>query len=140
MNIYSCIYTNHYADLSEKYTIDDKSLGGVTKTDTQLLEFGWTYQEQGTIYNVPAPRNSIRVFDWNGVLANGKTFTNQSYDTISGIITKTAGVGPAFMEWLNNGAELKKDIRGVARNTSAMWPGSYEDATASAGVENLNVK
>lgn len=140
MNIYSCIYTNHYADLSEKYTIDDKSLGGVTKTDTQLLEFGWTYQEQGTIYNVPAPRNSIRVFDWNGVLSNGKTFTNQSYDTISGIITKTAGVGPAFMEWLNNGAELKNDIRGKARNTSAMWPGSYEEYTAAANAENLNVK
>lgn len=140
MNIYSCIYTNHYADLSEKYTIDDKSLGGVTKTDTQLLEFGWTYQEQGTIYNVPAPRNSIRVFDWNGVLANGKTFTNQSYDTISGIITKTAGVGPAFMEWLNNGAELKNDIRGKARNTSAMWPGSYEDAAVASNAENLNVR
>ena len=50
---------------------------------------------------------------------------------------------PAFEsdELKVNGVEaLAMDIRGVARNTSAMWPGSYEDAAASAGVESLNVK
>ena len=44
------------------------------------------------------------------------------------------------MEWLNNGAELKNDIRGKARNTSAMWPGSYEDAAVASNAENLNVR
>ena len=66
---------------------------------------------------------------------------------VKALISGTANVGEEFLTWLQsdelkvNGVEaLAVDIRGVARNTSAMWPGSYEDATASAGVENLNVK
>ena len=140
MNVYSCIYTAHNGELSAKYTIDANSLAGVVRDGSTIPEFGWHYQYKGKEFTVSTPRNTINVFDWSGALANEKTFNKQSYDTISGIISNTTGVGPAFLEWLGNGAELKKDIRGVARNTSAMWPGSYEDATASAGVENLNVK
>jgi len=140
MNVYSCIYTGHNGELSAKYTIDANSLAGVVRDGTTIPEFGWHYQYQGKDFTVSAPRNTINVFDWSGTLANEKTFNKQTYDTISGIISNTSGVGPAFLEWLGNGAELKKDIRGVSRNTAAMWPGSYEDATATAGLESLNVK
>ena len=140
MNVYSCIYTEHNGDLSAKYTIDANSLAGVVRDGSTIPEFGWHYQYQGKEFTVSAPRNTINVFDWSGTLANEKTFNKQTYDTISGIISNTSGVGPAFLEWLGNGAELKKDIRGVSRNTAAMWPGSYEDATASAALESLNVK
>ena len=140
MNVYSCIYTEHNGDLSAKYTIDANSLAGVVRDGSTIPEFGWHYQYQGKEFTVSAPRNTINVFDWSGTLANEKTFNKQTYDTISGIISNTSGVGPAFLEWLGNGAELKKDIRGVSRNTAAMWPGSYEDATATAGLESLNVK
>ena len=140
MNVYSCIYTEHNGELSAKYTIDANSLAGVVRDGSTIPEFGWHYQYQGKEFTVSAPRNTINVFDWSGTLANEKTFNKQTYDTISGIISNTSGVGPAFLEWLGNGAELKKDIRGVSRNTAAMWPGSYEDATATAGLESLNVK
>ena len=43
-------------------------------------------------------------------------------------------MGPDFLDWLEsedlkvNGKEaLAVDIRGNARNTTAMWPGSYEN-------------
>lgn len=140
MNVYSCIYTGHNGELNAKYTIDANSLAGVVRDGATIPEFGWHYQYRGKEFTVSAPRNTINVFDWSGTLANEKTFNKQTYDTISGIISNTSGVGPAFLEWLGNGAELKKDIRGVSRNTAAMWPGSYEDATATAGLESLNVK
>ena len=88
----------------------------------------------------------IYVYDWDGTTTVGQV-TKTSLADIKTLISGTANVGADFLSWLEsdelkvNGVEaLAMDIRGVARNTSAMWPGSYEDATASAGVENLNVK
>ena len=80
-------------------------------------------------------RGNIHYYAWDGAYPDGMTFTPASLEAVNKLV-QTADSG--FASWL--GDSLSKDIRGVARNTSAMWPGSYEDATASAGVENLNVK
>ena len=140
MSVYSCIYTAYAGTLSTKYTIDSNSLEGVVRDGTVIPEFNWPYQYNGLSFSVPAPRNTIQVLDWNGSLANNKTFEKQSYSTISNLVQTTAGVGPEFRTWLGNGAELQKDIRGNVRNTAAMWPGSYEDAAVASNAENLNVR
>ena len=111
------------------------SLNGVTYGD-----FGWEKKGNGVEVPVNDVRGHIYAYNWNGTLLNDKAYTKASYEQVVAALTNTTQVGPAFLEWLGNGAELKKDIRGVARNTSAMWPGSYEDATATAGLESLNVK
>ena len=154
MQVYNTIYSaNKATDASCGQTFTDCLGGAVNKSETQgdaknlfpNTTNGWTQKSLGTQFELSKDRH-IYVYDWDGTTTVGQV-TKTSLADIKTLISGTANVGTDFLSWLGsdelkvNGVEaLAMDIRGVARNTSAMWPGSYEDATASAGVENLNVK
>lgn len=91
---------------------------------------------QTSTTNVDDCRGTINYYKWSGVIPSD--FDNFTKPSLSEIETKVQRADVDFYSWVSG--SLGKDIRGVARNTTSMWPGSYEDATASAGVENLNVK
>lgn len=94
------------------------------------------YKANGTTQTkVNDCRGNIYYYAWDGSYPENMTFSPASLETVKGLV-QTADSG--FAAWL--GDSLSKDIRGVSRNTAAMWPGSYEDATATAGLESLNVK
>lgn len=89
----------------------------------------WAQKSLGSAVKLPSG-GTIKAYGWDGVCDG---FTNASLSDIKTLISGTSGVGAGFREWLEsedlkvNGKEaLAVDIRGVARNTSAMWPGSYE--------------
>ena len=154
MQVYNTIYSaNKATDASCGQTFTDCLGGAVNKSETQgdsknlfpNTTNGWTQKSLGTQFELSKDRH-IYVYDWDGTTTVGQV-TKTSLADIKTLISGTANVGADFLSWLEsdelkvNGVEaLAMDIRGVARNTSAMWPGSYEEATASAGVENLNVK
>lgn len=94
------------------------------------------YKANGTTQTkVNDCRGNIYYYAWDGSYPENMTFSPASLETVKGLV-QTADSG--FAAWL--GDSLSKDIRGVSRNTAAMWPGSYEDATATAALESLNVK
>lgn len=103
----------------------------------------WGQKSLGTSSTLPSGRD-IKVYDWDGVCDG---FTKTTLADIKTLINGTTGVGSAFLTWLEsedlkvNGKEaLSVDIRGVARNTSAMWPGSYEQASGVASAPAFTVK
>ena len=154
MQVYNTIYSaNKATDASCGQTFTDCLGGAVNKSETQgdaknlfpNTTNGWTQKSLGTQFELSKDRH-IYVYDWDGTTTVGQV-TKTSLADIKTLISGTANVGADFLSWLEsdelkvNGVEaLAMDIRGVARNTSAMWPGSYEDATATAGLESLNVK
>ena len=89
----------------------------------------WAQKSLGSAVKLPSG-GDVKAYGWDGVCDG---FSNASLSEIKTLISGTSGVGAGFLEWLEsedlkvNGKEaLAVDIRGVARNTSAMWPGSYE--------------
>lgn len=75
------------------------------------------------------------------------TVTHNNLDGIKTLISGTTNIGADFLAWLEsdelkvNGTEaLAVDIRGSVRNTSAMWPGAYEEAASTASAPSFNLK
>lgn len=129
-NLYYTLYTK-VKDGLQNFT-PTNSLSGVTYSD-----LGWQYDGDGTSVPVDDVRHHFYVYDWSGSITD-KTFTKPTLEQVKTALTNTANVGPAFLGWLGED-NLKIDIRKQARDTEAMWPGSYQ-GTVSANVENLNLK
>ena len=97
------------------------------------------------MFNLDGNR-TIYVYPWDGTTDAG-TVTKSTLAAVKTLISGTANVGAEFLTWLESDAlkvkgveALAVDIRGVARNTDAMWPGSYEDAAVASNAENFNVR
>lgn len=153
MQIYNTIYSaSIVTNTSYKHTFTDCLSGAINKSETVAetngfpnTTNGWTKKSKGTRFDLDGDRY-IYVYEWDGTTSLGEVKKNSLAD-IKTLIYGTANIGSDFLTWLEseelkeNGVEaLAMDIRGVSRNTAAMWPGSYEDATATAGLESLNVK
>lgn len=153
MQIYNTIYSaNKGTDASYGHTFTDCLSGAINKSEmvaeTNVFPNttnGWTKKSKGTRFDLGGDRY-ICVYDWDGATTLGEV-KNNTLANIKTLISETANVGTDFLTWLEsddlkvNGVEaLSMDIRGNARSTTAMWPGSYEDASATANVENLNVQ
>ena len=67
-------------------------------------------------------RGKLYYYAWDGVYPEGATFTNATLEQVRGWVND-ADAG--FATWL--GDRLGKDIRGKARDTQSMWPGSYQE-------------
>lgn len=103
----------------------------------------WAQKYLGTAATLP-DGSAIKAYVWDGVCEG---FTKTTLADIKTLISGTTGVGSGFLTWLEsedlkvNGKEaLSVDIRGVARNTSAMWPGSYEQASGVASAPAFTLK
>lgn len=107
----------------------------------------WTYNEGSEIfyYNSDKTRYGY-CYPWEGTTDAG-TLTMNSLSGIKTLISGTTNIGADFLAWLESddlkvdGVEaLAVDIRGVARDTDAMWPGSYQAASSRAGLENFRLR
>ena len=95
--------------------------------------FGFTSQT-----NVPG---NGKLYTWDGTLdkCTDELTGTLTYPTLAQVeseILKAEGIGEDFLTWLksikdaNGKTALEVDIRGVERNTEAMWPGAYQAAPA----------
>lgn len=132
IKLYSTLYTQIKSG-SYNFTADANSLSGVTYGD-----LGWVRDGNGTSYSVDDIRDHIYYYPWEGSI-DGKTFGKPSLTEVQTAISSTTNVGSAFLSWLGED-NLAVDIRGKARNTSAMWPGSYEVYSAGASAPSFNVR
>ncbi|MBR0245022.1 MAG: hypothetical protein IJQ61_00920 [Bacteroidales bacterium] len=91
--------------------------------------------DQTSTTTVKDARGAIHYYVWDGTIPNelGDVFN----PTL--VQVKTSLGDSDFLTWLGD-ASLSVDIRGVARNTSAMWPGSYEQASGVASAPAFTVK
>lgn len=91
--------------------------------------------DQTSTSTVSDARGSVHYFVWNGTIPSGLgTITMPSITEV-----KAALGSSAFLTWLGD-ANLSVDIRGMARDTDAMWPGSYQGTGTKASIESLNVR
>lgn len=144
MRVYNSIYSN--SNGSGSFTATGSITGKYNAATPDANAFPgtpWGQKSLGTSSTLPSGRD-IKVYDWDGVCDG---FTKTTLADIKTLISGTTGVGSAFLTWLEsedlkvNGKEaLSVDIRGVARNTSAMWPGSYEQASGVASAPAFTVK
>lgn len=104
---------------------------------------GW-YKTNSTTMNgndqtssmvVSDPRSTVHFYSWNGTLPD--PFSAPFMPSLSQI--KTSLGDSAFLTWLSD-ENLSVDIRGAARTTTAMWPGSYEGSVTKSSIENFNLK
>ena len=117
-------------------TSDGKELGATIKNSivnanpntafpTSSHEWASDAQRKGTEFPTNDIRTSIYYFRWTGSIpaALGE------YSSISKSLLeeKINNVDSNFLTWINELNALAVDIRGNARNTAAMWPGSYEE-------------
>lgn len=80
--------------------------------------------DQSSTLAVSDCREYVRYYTWEGVIPDGSETTGELVKpTLTQV--KTALGESDFLTWLGDAA-LSVDIRGVARNTDAMWPGSYQ--------------
>ena len=88
--------------------------------------------------NVPG---NGKLYTWDGTLdkCTDELTGTLTYPTLAQVeaeILKAEGIGEDFLAWLksikdaNGKTALEVDIRGVERNTEAMWPGAYQAAPA----------
>ena len=157
-SIYNTIYTDSAVKEGGEgvYTFVDCLSGAYArKTGDNLANFptaenAWSLNdEMGTKFKFEDGR-SFYAYEWDGTTGLGDV----KYTTLSAIkthISGTANVGAEFLTWLEseelkvNGVEaLAVDIRGEARDTEKMWPGSFQTANVTsqpeAGAESFNVK
>lgn len=144
MRVYNSIYSS--SNGSGSFTATGSITGKYNAATPDANAFPgtpWGQKSLGTSSTLPSGRD-IKVYDWDGVCEG---FTKTTLADIKTLISGTTGVGSAFLTWLEsedlkvNGKEaLSVDIRGVARNTSAMWPGSYEQASGVASAPAFTVK
>ena len=146
MQVYNTIYSKDKATTEGCGMTYTNCLAGASCRDGGNFPAAaslWT--TDGTQFNLDGSRY-IYVYPWEGTTDAGEV-KKTTLANIKTLISGTANIGSEFLKWLEsdelkvNGVEaLAMDIRGKARNTAAMWPGSYEEYTATANVENLNVK
>lgn len=103
----------------------------------------WSQKYLGTAATLP-DGSAVKAYVWDGVCDG---FTKTTLVDIKTLISGTTDVGAGFLTWLesedlkvNDKEALAVDIRGAARNTSAMWPGSYEQASGVASAPAFTVK
>ena len=146
MQVYNTIYSKDKAT-EEGYgmTYTDCLAGASCRTGGNFPTAASLWTTDGTQFNLDGNRY-IYVYPWDGTTDAGDV-KKPSLADVKALISGTANVGEEFLTWLQsdelkvNGVEaLAVDIRGKARNTAAMWPGSYEDYVAASNAENLNVK
>ena len=136
-------------DGTENLTATGSLAGVIVRKDTEsnfpndgnvwyLTDYVTMYKnDQTTKEEVSDVRGYRHYYKWTGsVPAIGESKYTKA--TSKEVATAVQTADADFYDWVS--ASLFKDIRGVSRNTTAMWPGSYEDATATAGLESLNVK
>lgn len=143
-NIYNTIYS-----ISSGTFNFDKSLSGAdcgngeTGSFPTQINFWSANGDMGTKYQFEDGR-SFYAFAWNGTTDLGNVY----YTTIQDV--KNLLKNTDFLTWLEsdalkvNGVEaLAVDIRGEARDTEKMWPGSYQTVVVEnqngASAENFNV-
>lgn len=144
MRVYNSIYSS--SNGSGSFTATGSITGKYNAATPDANAFPgtpWGQKSLGTSSTLPSGRD-IKVYDWDGVCEG---FTKTTLADIKTLISGTTTVGPTFLSWLEsedlkvNGVEaLAVDIRGAARNTSAMWPGSYEQASGVASAPAFTVK
>lgn len=144
MRVYNSIYSS--SNGSGSFTATGSITGKYNAATPDANAFPgtpWGQKSLGTSSTLPSGRD-IKVYDWDGVCEG---FTKTTLADIKTLISGTTGVGSAFLTWLEsedlkvNGKEaLSVDIRGAARNTSAMWPGSYEQASGVASAPAFTLK
>ena len=91
---------------------------------------------QTTTTNVDDCRGTVNYYKWSGVVPT--TLGEFTKASLTEIESKVQTADSEFYSWISG--SLGKDIRGKARNTAAMWPGSYEEKVAASTAENLNVR
>lgn len=135
--VYSATNVNGTGSFDINSSISGKYYGLFPDNDA------WAQKYLGTDATLP-DGGAIKAYVWDGVCDG---FTKTTLADIKTLIGGTTGVGSGFLTWLEsedlkvNGEEaLSVDIRGVARNTSAMWPGSYEQASGAASAPAFTVK
>lgn len=97
----------------------------------------WGHQSNGSVSKVDDVRGQFYYYPWSG---SYEGFTKADLASVRAAVEAVPNVGPAFLSWLGADIELSRDICGNARDVNAMWPGSYEGSSSSAGMENFNVK
>ena len=155
MRLYNTIYSviknttdNYGATDPEGSCIAGASMRSGGNFPTAALEWGYAGSSisNGEIYYYDeAHTRYAYYYPWDGTTDAG-TVVKNSLANIKSLISGTTNIGSDFLTWLEsddlkvNGLEaLAVDIRGSARNTSAMWPGSYEESTASASAPAFNL-
>ena len=135
--IYSATIVSGTGSFDINSSISDKYYGVFPDNDA------WAQKYLGTAATLP-DGGAIKAYVWDGVCDG---FTKTTLADIKTLISGTTNVGTSFLEWLEsedlkvNGKEaLAVDIRGAARNTSAMWPGSYEQASGVASAPAFTLK
>ena len=132
------------------FTFDESCLAGADcTTNFPHADALWTNNGTKATYE---DGRAYYYYDWDGTTDCGPV-TYNTLDGIKTLVSGTAEMGEDFLTWLEsdelkvNGVEaLAVDIRGEARDTEAMWPGSYQEAVvasepeADANAENFNVK
>ena len=144
MHAYNTIYTDYKIKSGGAGTYDfsDCISGADCLSNFPKIDYLWKNYED-MLYEP---------YVWDGTTDLGTI----RYSTISGIktlIRETAVMGEDFLGWLEsnslkvNGTEaLAVDIRGEARDTEKMWPGSYQQISSNVTVEyegnaeNFNIK
>lgn len=147
--VYNTLYSV-LAGTSGTYTVEN-SLSGIKifsdAGNTNFPENGVTTWYTGTDYSdnktssmaVNDCREAIHYYGWDGIIPDvipgASSYTKITLSTLEGYVNSA---NSAFKEWL--GSSLSVDIRGAARDTDAMWPGSYEGSTTKAGIESFSLK
>lgn len=139
-------YTKTNATATENI---NNSLGGVQvyidgNANTNFAN-GWYKTNSLAMYNdnqtktVTANGWTTHYYEWSNepTAAGIESYIKPSLATV-GALVNTADSD--FYTWLNTNGYLGKDIRGEARNNSAMWPGSYEQASAVASAPAFNLR
>ena len=156
-SVYNTIYTDSAVkDGGEGVYTFENCLSGAyaRKTGDNAANFptaenSWSLNdEMGSKFKFEDGR-SFYAYAWEGTTDAGEVkMTNLA--AIKELISGTANVGAEFLTWLQsdelkvNGVEaLAMDIRGEARDTDKMWPGSYQATSGNeteVETENFNVR
>lgn len=131
MQVYNAVYgsVNNSGTFTPSSCVAGKYNAGTLDENAFPDNNPWAQKFLGSAVKLPSG-SAIKAYVWDGTCAG---LTNASLSEIKTLISGTTGVGAGFLEWLEseelkvNGKEaLAVDIRGNARNTTALWPGSYE--------------
>ena len=132
MQVYNSVYgvVNNSGTFTPTSSVEGKYNAGTLDENAFPDNDAWKQKSLGTSVTLP-DGNTAKAYLWDGV-CNG--FTATSLSAVKSLISGTNSMGPDFLDWLEsedlkvNGKEaLAVDIRGNARNTTSMWPGSYEN-------------
>ena len=132
MQVYNSIYgvVNNSGTFTPTSSVEGKYNAGTLDENAFPDNDAWKQKSLGTSVTLP-DGNTAKAYLWDGVCDG---FTSTSLSAVKSLISGTNSIGPDFLAWLEsedlkvNGKEaLAVDIRGNARNTTAMWPGSYEN-------------